>query len=181
MSIYEIKLSDIDNQEKTVENFKGKVMLIVNTASKCGFTPQLEDLQKLYKDYQDKGLEILGFPSNQFKQQEPANGSEIKEFCMLNYGVSFPLFAKTDVRGNDAHPLFNYLTTEAPFKGFDEKDAMGRLIKTITENEYPLYKDDNSVKWNFTKFLVDRSGKVIKRYEPQISPLDIEEDIQALI
>jgi glutathione peroxidase len=181
MSIYDMKLCDIDSNCATMESFKGKVLLVVNTASKCGFTPQYEDLQKLYDRYQGMGFEILGFPSNQFKEQEPANSSEIKNFCLINYGVSFPLFEKTDVRGKDAHPLFKYLTAKAPFEGYDNNNSMGKIIRMITENEYPLFLHDDSIKWNFTKFLIDRNGQVIKRFEPTVAPLDIEPAIKELL
>ncbi len=181
MSIYNFSLTDIDSNPASMNDFKGKVLLVVNTASKCGFTPQYEDLQKLYDRYKEQGLEILGFPSNQFKEQEPGNSDEVKNFCSINYGVNFPLFEKTDVRGQNAHPLFNHLVEEAPFEGFDTSNAMGKILKEITENQYPEFLNDNSIKWNFTKFLIDRNGKVIKRFEPIVAPLDMETEIEALL
>ncbi len=181
MSIYNFSLTDIDSNPSTMKDFEGKVLLVVNTASKCGFTPQYEDLQKLYDRYKDQGLEILGFPSNQFKEQEPGDSADVKNFCSINYGVNFPLFEKTDVRGLNAHPLFNYLTEKAPFEGFDTSNAMGKILKEITENQYPEYLKDDSVKWNFTKFLIDRKGNVVKRYEPLIAPFDIEPMIESLL
>lgn len=181
MSIYNFSLTDIDSNPGTMKDFEGKVLLVVNTASKCGFTPQYEDLQKLYDRYKNQGLEILGFPSNQFKEQEPGNSEEVKNFCNINYGVNFPLFEKTDVRGPGAHPLFNHLVEKAPFEGFDTTNAMGKILKEITENQYPEFLNDNSIKWNFTKFLIDRNGKVIKRFEPIVAPLDIESDIESLL
>lgn len=181
MSIYSFQVKDIDANLVSMEDYKGKVLLIVNTASKCGFTPQYEDLQKLYDRYQKDGFEILGFPSNQFKEQEPGDSQEVKSFCSLNYGVTFPLFEKTDVRGKDAHPLFNFITKNAPFEGFDLKNPMGKLLSEITENQYPEYANDDSIKWNFTKFLVDKNGNVIKRFEPIVAPFDMEADIEALL
>lgn len=181
MSIYQMNLKDIDSNPVAMDNFKGKVLLVVNTASKCGFTPQYEDLQKLYERYNAKGFEILGFPSNQFKEQEPGNSAEVKNFCAINYGVSFPLFEKTDVRGKDAHPLFQHLVSQAPFEGFDESNAMGRILKEITENQYPEYLNDDSVKWNFTKFLIDRNGNVVQRFEPLVAPFDMEPAIESLL
>jgi glutathione peroxidase len=158
MSIYDIPVQTIKNEEKTLEPFKGKVMLIVNTASKCGFTPQYEGLQSLYEKYKDKGLAVLGFPCNQFGAQEPGTSDEIQEFCQLNFGVNFPLFAKVDVNGENAHPLFKHVTKEAP----------GLL-------------GSKAIKWNFTKFLVDRDGNVIKRFAPTDKPETIEKHIQELL
>lgn len=120
---YELNALDINKEPVTMKAYEGNVLLIVNTASKCGFTPQYEDLQKLYDRYQKKGFEILGFPSNQFKEQEPGGAEEIKNFCKINYGVTFPLFDKVDVRGPKAHPIFMYLTEKAPFEGFDESNS----------------------------------------------------------
>ncbi|WP_407272670.1 glutathione peroxidase [Radiobacillus sp. PE A8.2] len=154
MSIYEFSVQKINGEETSLANYKGKVLLIVNTASKCGFAPQLDGLQALYDKYKDQGLEVLGFPSNQFMNQEPGSNDEINEICKVNYGVTFPMFSKIDVNGSNAHPLYNYLTSQ----------ASGILSKKI--------------KWNFTKFLVDQEGNVINRYAPQKEPKDIEDDIK---
>ena len=155
MSIYEFKAKSLAGKEIKLDQFKGDVMLIVNTASKCGFTPQYEGLEELHKKYAEKGLKVLGFPCNQFGAQEPGNTEEIGAFCQKNYGVNFQMFDKIDVNGEDAHPLYKYLTSSAP-------GVMG------TE----------AIKWNFTKFLVDRKGNVLKRYAPQVEPKDIAEDIE---
>ncbi|MGV2496643.1 glutathione peroxidase [Pelagerythrobacter aerophilus] len=136
----------------------GKVLLVVNTASKCGFTPQYEGLEKLYEDYVDRGFEVLGFPCNQFGAQEPGSADEIAEFCKLNFGVTFPLMAKVDVNGDDASPLFDWLKKEAP-------GLMG----------------SKAIKWNFTKFLIDREGNVVRRYAPTDKPDAIAKDIEALL
>ncbi|RIU88590.1 glutathione peroxidase [Oceanobacillus picturae] len=154
MSVYEFKAETINGKEISLSEYEGKVLLIVNTASKCGFTSQLEGLQKLYDTYNQQGLEILGFPCNQFNSQDPGSNEEIAEFCQLNYGVTFPMFSKVDVKGKNAHPLFNYLTEE----------AKGLLTKQI--------------KWNFTKFLVGKDGQVIDRFAPQTKPEELEKAIQ---
>lgn len=158
MSLYDIEVTTIEGKKKSLAEYKGKVLLIVNTASKCGFTPQYSGLQNLYEKYGDKGLIVLGFPCNQFANQEPGDEANIQQFCQLNYGVTFPLFAKVDVKGPNSHPLFRYLTKEAP--GF-----LGM----------------KSIKWNFTKFLVDRNGRVVKRYAPNLKPENIEMDIRELL
>lgn len=144
--------------EQSLADYRGKVLLIVNTASKCGFTPQFAGLEKLYQQYRDRGLEVLGFPCNQFGKQDPGSNAEIQEFCQLNYGVSFPLFGKIAVNGGDADPLFRHLKKAAP-------GTLGL----------------EGIKWNFTKFLVDRNGAVVKRYAPTTKPEDIAADIEALL
>lgn len=156
--IYSFKVKTIDGQETSLENFKGKVMLIVNVASKCGFTPQYKGLEQLYRQYKDKGLEILGFPCNQFGAQEPGDENEIKSFCSLTYDVTFPMFAKVDVNGANTHPLYAYLKKK-------EKGLLG------TE----------AVKWNFTKFLIDKQGNVIDRFAPQAKPEDLSKKIEPLL
>ncbi|AYB47551.1 glutathione peroxidase [Paenibacillus lautus] len=158
MSIYEYEVKTIRGESQTLESYKGDVMLIVNTATKCGFAPQFDGLEKLHQTYRDQGLAVLGFPSSQFMNQELEEDVAIEEACKLNHGVTFPLFSKIDVNGTNAHPLYKYLTSEAP-------GALG--IKAI--------------KWNFTKFLVDRSGKVIKRFAPTDTPEKMEEDIKKLL
>ena len=156
--IYQFKAPRLNGKEQALAEYEGKVMLIVNTASKCGFTPQYEGLEKVYQQYKDKGLVVLGFPCNQFGAQEPGGKEDIQEFCQLNYGVSFPMFDKIDVNGNDTHPLYDYL----------KKQATGVL-------------GSESIKWNFTKFLVDRDGKVIDRFAPTTKPEDMVRDIEALL
>lgn len=157
-SIYDFSVTTIEGQPLSLSAYKNKVLLIVNTASQCGFTPQYQGLQALYDKYASQGLEILGFPCNQFGQQEPGSASDIQSFCETRFGVKFPLFEKVDVNGQDAHPLFQYLTKAAP-----------GLFGTET------------VKWNFTKFLVDRNGKVIERYASMAKPEDLEKAIQKLL
>lgn len=152
-TVFDFKVKATTGDEVSLDAYKGKVLVVVNTASKCGFTPQFEELQKLYDTYKDQGFEVLGFPSDQFNNQEFDNIDETMSFCQRNYGVSFPMFAKVDVKGDHAEPLFQHLVSE----------KKGLLSEGI--------------KWNFTKFLVDREGNVVKRYAPQTSPAKIEEDL----
>ena len=154
---YKYKAKDIYGKDISMEVYKGKVVIIVNVASKCGFTPQYEGLEKLYQKYKDKGLIILGFPSNQFAHQEPGTNEEIVSFCKLNYGVTFPLFSKIEVNGKNTHPIYKYLKNE-------KKGLLGA-----------------SIKWNFTKFLINSNGEVIKRYAPNFKPKNIENDIKKLL
>ena len=158
MALYEHAITLNNGEQTTLEQYKDKVLLIVNTASKCGFTPQYEGLESLYNKYNDKGFEILGFPCDQFGHQEPGSDEDIAQFCSLNFGVSFPLFKKTNVNGPDANPLFEELKSEAP-----------GLLGT------------KRIKWNFTKFLVNAQGKVLKRYAPTVKPEAIEKDIAKLL
>ncbi len=156
--IYDFTMADLTGKPVAFGQFKGKVLLIVNTASKCGFTPQYQGLEELHKKLQGRGLEVLGFPCNQFGKQEPGSGEEIATFCERNYGVSFTMFEKIDVNGSDTAPLYEHLKDEAP----------GLL-------------GSKAIKWNFTKFLVDRNGKVLRRYAPNTTPAEIEKDIVALL
>ena len=158
MSIYQFQVNKINGEKISLEAYKGKVMLIVNTASKCGFSPQYGDLQRLYDQYKEAGFIILGFPCNQFLAQEPGDHLEIDSYCKLNHGVTFPMFEKVHVIGKEAHPLFKYVTKHAP-------GMMG----------------SKAIKWNFTKFLIDQKGNVVGRYAPQTKPFDIEEDIKKLL
>lgn len=157
-SIYDFEVNTISGKTVSLSDYKGKVLLIVNTASKCGFTPQFTGLEALYTEFHEKGLDILGFPCNQFLKQDPASDSEISEFCSLNYGVTFPMFSKIEVNGDNTHPLYTYLKSEA-------KGLLG----------------SEKIKWNFTKFLVNSEGEVIKRYAPNTEPKDIAADIKALL
>lgn len=181
MSIYNFEAEKINGRKVSLDEYKGKAMIIVNTASKCGFTPQYEDLEKIYKEYKDKGLAILGFPSNQFAEQEPGSNKDIAGFCQLNYGVTFDLFAKGDVRGNDAHPVFKYLTDSKPFEGFNLDNPSGKMLNMYLSENFPEFLTDNDIKWNFTKFLIDKEGKVLKRFEPTDSPLDMIPYIEEIL
>ncbi|MCU9594550.1 glutathione peroxidase [Caldibacillus thermolactis] len=158
MSIYAYSAKTIKGEEISLGEFKEKVLLIVNTASKCGFTPQYKELQQLYDEYYPRGFEVLGFPCNQFGSQEPGTEDEIAAFCERNYGVTFPMFAKVDVNGENTHPLFKYLKSQA-------KGVLG----------------SEAIKWNFTKFLVDRNGQVVGRFASNVSSLKLKEEIEKLL
>ncbi|MBA2874739.1 glutathione peroxidase [Thermaerobacillus caldiproteolyticus] len=181
MSIYHFEVKKPNGQTVSLSDYKGKVLLIVNTASKCHFTPQFQDLQKLYEKYRDYHFEILGFPCNQFGEQEPGSNEDAVAFCQLNYGVTFPIFSKIEVNGNNAHPLFQYLKKEAPFRGFDETSATAKILKLMILEKAPQWLMGDEIKWNFTKFLIDQNGKVIRRYEPNEEPVDFEKDIAELL
>jgi glutathione peroxidase len=157
-SLYEFEVKTLDGKTTTMGEFKGKVLLIVNTASLCGFTPQYEGLQKLYRKYQERGLVVLGFPCDQFGHQEPGGAGEIADFCTTRFSITFPLFEKIDVNGSNAHPLYVYL-----------KENKSGLLGT------------EAIKWNFTKFLVNRQGEVVNRYAPTTTPESLEKDIEALL
>ncbi|BCJ94519.1 glutathione peroxidase [Anaerocolumna cellulosilytica] len=157
MGFYDYSAVKMDGKEVRMEQYKGKVVIVVNTASKCGLTPQFKELEELYKKYKDQGLVILGFPCNQFAKQDPAGNDEINSFCQLNYGVSFDMFQKIDVNGSEAHPLYQYLKSAA-------KGALG-----------------NTIKWNFTKFLIDKDGNVIERFAPTVNPVKMEDKITELL
>lgn len=157
MKFYDFTAKKMNGIEVKMDEYKGKVLLVVNTASKCGFTPQLAELEQMYKDYKDKGFEILGFPCNQFANQDPGSNKEISDFCLINYGVTFTMFEKIDVNGESAHPIYKYLKSNA---------------KGILNNE---------IKWNFTKFLIDSEGNVVDRFAPTTNPKKIRKDIEKLL
>ncbi|MBQ9236655.1 MAG: glutathione peroxidase [Prevotella sp.] len=177
--IYDFKALTSKGKELDFAQFEGKVLLIVNTASKCGFTPQFEGLEALNQKYKDKGLVIVGFPCNQFKNQDPGNDSEIEGFCQLNYGVTFQIMKKTDVNGAEAHPIFEYLKAQAPTEEYHGLKAKGMsvLFKKISDS----VEKDSDIKWNFTKFLISKDGATIKRYAPTTEPKDFEKDIEAML
>lgn len=157
-NIYDFTATSLQGKEVSMDSYKGKVILVVNTASKCGLTPQFEGLENLYKEYKDKGLVILGFPCNQFANQEPGSEKEISEGCLINYGVTFPMFSKIDVNGKNAHPIYKYLKSE----------LKGGIL-------------GSSIKWNFAKFLIDRNGNPYKRFSPTTVPEKLREDIEKLL
>jgi len=177
--IYDYKALNNKGVEVDFAQYEGKVLLIVNTASKCGFTPQYDGLEALYQRYKDQGLVILGFPCDQFAHQEPGSNEEIAEFCRLNHGVTFPLMAKIDVNGANAAPIFEYLKTQAPteeYKGLKAK-ATHTMLKGISKS----VEKDSDILWNFTKFLVSRDGAAIKRFPPTATPEDLEDDLKAML
>ena len=157
-TVYDFQAADIDGKNHSLDEYKGKALLIVNVASKCGFTPQYTGLEALYRKHKDRGFAVLGFPCDQFGHQEPGDAEEIRNFCSLNYDVSFPMFAKIEVNGDNAHPLYRHL----------KKEAKGLL-------------GSEGIKWNFTKFLVDKHGKVVRRYAPTDKPESLEKDVAALL
>lgn len=179
-SVYDFTVKDRKGNDVGLSEFKGKVLLIVNTATGCGFTPHYEPLEAMYRDFKDKGFEILDFPSNQFANQAPGDDDEIHEFCTMKFGTDFPQFKKIDVNGDDADPLFAFLATEKPFEGF------GKGIKNAALNKFAKmnnkkFGDKAYVKWNFTKFLVDREGAVVSRFEPTVDMNDVRAAVEKIL
>lgn len=180
MSIYDYSVPQTNGEELKLETFKGKVMLIVNTATGCGFTPHYAPLEEMYEKFHDKGFEIIDVPCNQFKGQTPGTDEEIHEFCTLKYNTQFPQMKKSDVNGENALPVFKYLKEQKGFEGFGKGPkalAMNGLLKTIDKD----YKNNPEIKWNFTKFLVDREGNVVQRFEPTADMKDVAKAVEALL
>ena len=177
--IYDFKALTNKGLDFDFAQFEGRVLMIVNTASKCGFTPQYDGLEELYQKYKDQGFMIVGFPCDQFAHQEPGSDEEIAEFCRINHGVTFPLMAKTDVNGKDAHPIFEYLKSQAPteeYKGLKAK-ATHTMLKRISKS----VEKDSDILWNFTKFVINRDGSVILRFPPVTTPEGMEDAIQSML
>lgn len=179
MSIYDLKAKNGKGEEVSFEQYKGKVLLIVNTATGCGFTPQYEGLENMYKKYHEKGLEILDFPCNQFGNQAPGTDDEIHEFCTLKYNTTFGQFAKVDVNGENESEVWKYLKSQKGFEGFP--GIKGKVLIPIAKAMDKDYKNNSNIKWNFTKFLVDREGNVVERFEPTVEPKDIEKKVIELL
>ena len=178
-TIYDFKALSNRGEEVDMAQYRGKVLMIVNTASKCGFTPQYDGLEALYQKYKEQGLVILGFPCDQFAHQEPGSDEEIAEFCRINHGVTFQLMKKIDVNGENAHPIFEYLKSQAPteeYKGLKAK-ATHTMLKGISKSA----KKEGDILWNFTKFLISKDGSVIKRFAPTTEPADFENDIKEML
>lgn len=179
-TIYDFKALNNKGEEVDMAQYKGKVLMIVNTASKCGFTPQYDGLEALYKKYQDQGFVILGFPCDQFKHQEPGTDEEIAEFCRLNHGVTFPLMKKIDVFGENAHPIYKYLTTQVPNEevhGLKDKATM-KMVDSLSKADG---REEGGVRWNFTKFLISKDGSVIKRFAPTTTPEELDAEVAAML
>lgn len=179
MNFYDFKVKNASGEEVSLKDCEDRVVLIVNVASKCGLTPQYEGLQDLYTRYKDQGLAILGFPCNQFKDQEPASNEEIQTFCRLDYGVEFPIMAKIEVNGPSEDPLYTFLKKEKPSQddlGSLKTKAANKVFKTMSHQE-----KESDILWNFEKFLIDRSGNVVKRFSPATEPSDLEKDIEDLL
>lgn len=180
-TIYDFKVTDSEGNEVSLSDYKGKVLLIVNTATRCGFTPQYEELEALYKKYQAEGLEILDFPCNQFGGQAPGTILEIRQFCKANYDIQFTQFDKIDVNGENESPLYTYLKSQKGFGGFDLNDRTGKMLDEMFRKRDANYDKTPDIKWNFTKFLISRDGKVLQRYEPSEKMSKIEEDLQSAL
>ncbi len=176
--IYKITVKDGEGQEVKMKQYKGKVLLIVNTATRCGFTPQYTELENIYEKYHGQGLEILDFPCNQFGQQAPGTNAEIHNFCTANFNIQFEQFDKIDVNGPEASPLFTFLKSQQGFSGFDTNDKRGKAMHEMMLKRDKDYAQKSDIKWNFTKFLVDRKGRVVKRFEPTDKMEDVEQWIQ---
>ena len=179
-TIYDFTAENNKGEEQSFAQYEGKVLLIVNTASKCGFTPQYDGLEALYDKYGEKGLVVIGFPCDQFGHQEPGSNEEIEEFCRLNHGVTFPLMAKSDVNGENANEVFKWLYSQKPFAGFGDSDS-GKFMDGMLSKANPDYASNPDIKWNFTKFLIDRKGRVVARFEPVVAPEELESAIEALL
>lgn len=180
MSIYDYSVKNSNGEDIKLSDYKGKVMLIVNTATGCGFTPQYAQLEQLYKDYKDKGFEIIDIPCNQFGGQTPGNDEEIHQFCTLNYDTTFPQMKKSEVNGENELPLYTYLKSQKTFETFGDSDFAKKMDQLLTSID-PDYKSKPDIKWNFTKFVVDKNGNVVKRFEPTIDMKEIDECIKSLL
>jgi len=181
MSIYDFNVKDTEGNDVSLSEYEGKVLLIVNSATECGFTPQYNELTDIYNEFKDDGFTILDFPCNQFGQQAPGTGEEIKEACRLNFLVEYPIFEKIDVNGENEDPLYTYLKSEKTFEGFDEDHELAAVIADVVSKIDSDYENNSDIKWNFTKFLVDREGNVVKRYEPTKDLRCVKKDISELI
>ena len=177
-TVYDFNVKDAEGRDVALSCYKGKVLLIVNTATHCGFTPQYKELEALYQSYAKDGLEILDFPCNQFGGQAPGTMQEIRQFCTEKYDTHFPRFEKIDVNGSNASPLFTYLKSQKGFGGLDPTDRIGQLLDKMLREKNPDYTKSSDIMWNFTKFLVSRDGRVMKRYEPTEKIHIIEADIK---
>ena len=178
-TIYDFKALTSRGKEIDFSEFQGKVLLIVNTASKCGFTPQFEGLEAMNEKYRDRGLVIIGFPCNQFKEQDPGTDSQIEEFCQLNYGVTFQIMKKVDVNGPTAEPIFEYLKAQAPTEDYNglKAKATHAMLKKLSSS----VEKESDILWNFTKFLISKDGKTVKRFAPTTDPKDFEKDVEVML
>ena len=179
-TVYDFTVKDRKGNEVALSDYAGKVLLIVNTATGCGFTPHYDPLEAMYKEFRDKGFEILDFPCNQFANQAPGDADEIHDFCTIKFGTEFPQFAKIDVNGENADPLFVYLATERPFVGFG-KGIKNALLSKFTNRNNKKFGEKAYIKWNFTKFLVNREGNVVARFEPTVDMNDVKKAVEALL
>ena len=179
-TVYDFTVKDMQGNDVSLSEYQGKVLLIVNTATGCGFTPHYDPLEAMYKEFREKGFEILDFPCNQFANQAPGTEDEIHDFCTLKFGTEFPQFAKIDVNGDNADPLFTYLATEMPFKGFG-KGLKNAALSKFADMNNKKYGEKTYIGWNFTKFLVDREGKVVARFEPTVDMKEVRAAVAAVL
>lgn len=180
-TVYEFSVKDRKGKEVSLKEYANEVLLIVNTATKCGFTPQYEELEKLYEKYHSQGFEVLDFPCNQFGQQAPGTDESIHEFCKLNYGTEFPRFKKLKVNGDDADPLYKFLKEQKGFAGFDASHPLTPVLDKLLSENNPAYKENADIKWNFTKFLINKRGQVVARFEPTESIENIAKQIEEIL
>lgn len=180
-TVYEFSVKDRKGKEVSLKEYANEVLLIVNTATKCGFTPQYEELEKLYEKYHSQGFEVLDFPCNQFGQQAPGTDESIHEFCKLNYGTEFPRFKKLKVNGDDADPLYKFLKEQKRFAGFDASHPLTPVLDKLLSESNPAYKENADIKWNFTKFLINKRGQVVARFEPTESIENIAKQIEEIL
>lgn len=180
-TVYEFSVKDRKGKEVSLKEYANEVLLIVNTATKCGFTPQYEELEKLYEKYHSQGFEVLDFPCNQFGQQAPGTDESIHEFCKLNYGTEFPRFKKLKVNGDDADPLYKFLKEQKGFTGFDASHPLTPVLDKLLSESNPTYKENADIKWNFTKFLINKRGQVVARFEPTESIENIAKQIEEIL
>ena len=179
-TVYDFMVKDMDGNDVSLSDYKGKVLLIVNTATGCGFTPHYEPLEAMYRELKDQGFEILDFPCNQFANQAPGDAEEIHNFCTLKFGTEFPQFAKIDVNGETAEPLFAFLATEKPFEGFG-KGLKNAALKKFSDMNNKTFGDKAYIKWNFKKFLIDREGRVVARFEPTVDMDEVRAAVAAAL
>ena len=181
MNVYDFTVRDKYGRLVSLRDYEGKGLLIVNTATRCGFTPQYDGLQDLYERFKGEGFELLDFPCDQFDHQAPGTAEEIASFCDAHFGIKFRQFGKLEVNGENENPLYTFLKQEQGFKGFDEENPITPLMVSKLEREHPDYKETPDIKWNFTKFLIDRSGNVVARFEPTSEPADIEDELKKVL
>ena len=178
---YDIEAEDVMCDVHKMDECKGKVVLVVNTATQCGFTPQYDDLQNIYEKYQQEGLEILDFPCNQFGNQAPESNEDIVSFCDAKFGITFKHYAKIDVNGENEHPLYTFLKAKKSFAGFDEDNPLTPMLNSMLQRKNPDYMSTSDIKWNFTKFLINRDGEVVERFEPTTDMDIVEKKIRELL
>ena len=181
MSIYDYNVKDTEGNDVSLSDYEGEVLLIVNSATECGFTPQYNELTDIYNEFKDDGFVILDFPCNQFGGQAPGTGDEIKQACRLKFMVEYPIFDKIDVNGENEEPLYTYLKSEKSFEGFDEDHELAAIIADVVSKVDPDYENNSDIKWNFTKFLVDREGNVVERFEPTKDLSCVKKEIKELL